>query len=174
MRNISIVIAVIFILSPFLSCEKRGRERERRPLVKVGSQAPDFTLKDLTGKDVKLSEYLGKIVLLEFWATWCPPCRAAVPELVSLQYKYDTKGFVVLAVSIDEGGNPRGKLTEFAEEYKMNYPVLLGDDEVAGDYSVHSIPTSFLIDRTGRIVKIYMGYIDDLEARISGQVEAMD
>jgi peroxiredoxin len=174
MRNICAVVAVIFFLSALSSCEKREPEQDAKPQAAVGSSAPDFVLKDLTGKAVRLSDYLGKIVLLEFWATWCPPCKAAVPELVSLQSKYDEIGFVVLGVSIDEGGNRGEKLTEFAEEYKINYLILLGDDEVSRTYSVRSIPTSFLIDRSGRIVEVYMGYIDTLEAKISEQVENID
>lgn len=156
----------------YQACSKSGNGPVTAPSSPmVGGFAPDFLLKDVTGNDVKLSEYRGKIVLLEFWATWCPPCKATVPELVAIQDKYRDKGLVVLGVSLDEGQDIPAKLADFSGEYKVNYRILIGTEAVSRSYNVSGIPMSFLIDREGRIINSYVGYIDKLEAGISSQVD---
>jgi len=153
-----------------MACEKNRGAVEEQPSLHAGSSAPDFILKTLDGRDVKLSEYKGNVVLVEFWATWCPPCRASVPELISIQDKYKNKGFVILGVSVDEGQNLVAKLTDFTGEFRINYPILLGNEDVARAYNVRSIPTSFLVDKDGKIVTWYMGYTDQFESSIASQL----
>jgi peroxiredoxin len=119
------------------------------------SAAPDFTLQDLAGKSVKLSDQKGKVVLLEFWATWCPPCRESIPTLEKLHKQYADKGLVILAVSVDEGGWDAVK--KFVVEHKMTYPVLKGTDDVNQKYMVRLIPSMFLVDKEGKIKKQFMG-----------------
>jgi peroxiredoxin len=116
----------------------------------------DFTLPDLDGKDVKLSDYKGKVILLNFWATWCGPCKAEIPGFVELQTKHKND-LVVLGFSVDD---PADKARAFATQYKINYPVLLGlgRDEVQEAYGpIWGIPSSFLISRDGRVCKKHMG-----------------
>jgi len=111
--------------------------------------APDFTLQDATGQSVKLSDYRGKVVLLNFWATWCGPCQLEIPWFENFEQEYKSKGFEVVGVSMDEDGWKAVK--PFIAEHKMNYRVLLGDDSVSQLYGgVESLPTTFLIDREGR------------------------
>jgi len=116
----------------------------------------DFTLPNLDGKDVTLSDFKGKVILLNFWATWCGPCKAEIPAFVELQDQY-RDDLVVLGFSVDD---TREQAAEFAAEYKINYPVLLGlgRDEVQDAYGpIWGIPMSFLISRDGQVCKKHMG-----------------
>jgi len=123
----------------------------------TGSQAPGYELADLTGKMVSSSEFAGKVVILDFWATWCPPCREEIPHLVKLQSDYQGKGLVIVGLSLDAEG--ASVVAPFAQEHAINYPMLIGNDEVAKAYGgVNSIPTTFVIDRQGKIVKRFIGY----------------
>jgi thiol-disulfide isomerase/thioredoxin len=116
----------------------------------------DFTLKDLDGKDVSLTSYKGKVVLLNFWATWCGPCKAEIPGFVELQEKYK-KDLVIVGYSVDDTAD---KARAFATEYKMNYPILLGEgkEDVQDAYGpIYGIPASFLISKDGRVCQKHMG-----------------
>ena len=118
--------------------------------------APDFALKDANGATVHLSDYKGKVVLLDFWATWCGPCKVEIPWFIQFEQKYKDKGFAVLGVSMDEDGWSAVK--PFIEEHKMNYRVALGNDRVSDLYGgIDSMPTTLLIDRSGRIAKVHIG-----------------
>ena len=111
--------------------------------------APEFSLKNLSGQTVRLADYRGKIVVLDFWATWCPPCRKEIPDFVQLQKDYGEKGVQILGISVDRGGTKL--LTPFAEKYKINYPILLSDGKVDQAYGgITGIPTTFIIDQIGR------------------------
>jgi peroxiredoxin len=112
--------------------------------------AADFTLKDADGAAVKLSDYRGKVVLLNFWATWCGPCGIEVPWFTEFEQRYKSRGFAVLGVSMDEDGWSAVK--PYLSERKVNYRVLLGNDMIAQLYGgLDSLPTSFVIDRAGRV-----------------------
>jgi thiol-disulfide isomerase/thioredoxin len=123
----------------------------------TGKPAPlQFTMKDMNGVDVKLANFKGKIILLNFWATWCGPCRAEIPSLVKLQEQYG-KDLVILGVSVDD---PIEKLKPYANEMKMNYPVLVGNgrDDVQDAYGpLWGIPVSVFVDRDGKIAKKHSG-----------------
>jgi thiol-disulfide isomerase/thioredoxin len=124
-----------------------------------GATAADFTLQDLSGKNVTLSDMKGKVVLLEFWATWCPPCRASIPGIERLYESYKDKGVVVLAVSMDDGG--WDTVQSFVKEYGIKYTVLKGNDDVAVKYQVRSIPMLLVLDKEGKISKRYLGFGSD-------------
>src|SRR5690348_15740513 len=118
--------------------------------------APDFTLYDATGAPVKLSGYRVKVVLLNFWATWCAPCRTEIPWFVEFQRTEGGRGFQVVGVSLDEGGWKA--VQPYIEEKKVSYPVVLADDEVSRQYDgVESLPTTMIIDRSGRIAAVHVG-----------------
>jgi cytochrome c biogenesis protein CcmG/thiol:disulfide interchange protein DsbE len=167
------VLFLLFLLSLIGSfgCSRTGTGTAEHRSAEATGGAPDFVLKDVSGKKVALSQFRGKVVLLEFWATWCPPCRATVPELTAIQEKYSGSGLVVLGVSLDEGEDLPAKLSSFTEEYKINYPLLIGNEETERAYDVRSIPMTFLIDRQGKVVASYMGYIDNLAAVVSEQMD---
>ena len=117
----------------------------------------DFTMKDLQDKDVSLSSFKGKVILLNFWATWCGPCKAEIPSLIELQAQYGKRGFVVVGYSVDDEA-PKAKA--FADEYKMNYPILLGlgrEDVQDAFGPLFGVPVSVIIGRDGKIAKKHSG-----------------
>src|SRR5207248_1018060 len=119
-------------------------------------QAPDFALKDANGKVVHLSDYKGKIVLLDFWATWCGPCQIEIPWFIEFQRKNKDRGFEVLGVSMDDDGWDAVK--PFMTEKKINYRIVLGDEKTSDQYGgVEALPTTFIIDREGRIASVHVG-----------------
>jgi peroxiredoxin len=121
--------------------------------------APDFSLANLAGETVSLSDYKGKVILLDFWATWCPPCRKEIPDFVNLQDEYGAKGLQIVGISLDQDGVQVVK--DFAEEFGINYPVLMGNSKVKADYGgIRGIPTTFLISRKGEIIDKYVGFRD--------------
>jgi cytochrome c biogenesis protein CcmG, thiol:disulfide interchange protein DsbE len=148
---------ILFLLFIFLSLFAGFQTSAANKEVK----APDFTLQDLSGKAVSLNQYLGKVVILDFWATWCPPCRMSIPELVKLQDKYREKGLVILGVSMDYPDTKDSELTAFREKYKINYAILRVDDKTTEKYfgtSEISIPTLFMINQKGMVVDMFSGY----------------
>lgn len=165
LKKLLLFLLIVISTAIGFSCNSQQPAKGISP-VKIGETAPDFLLTDINGKNIALSSYRGKIILLEFWAAWCSPCRAAVPALVQMQERYRDKGFVVLSVSMDTGNDKVSMLSEFSREFSINYPVLLDDNKIARTYKVTSIPTSYIIDREGKVIDFYMGYVYDLEKKI--------
>ncbi len=125
--------------------------RQHRP-------APDFTLPLIDGGQLQLSSYRGKVVLLDFWATWCVPCREETPHFVELQQKYGAQGLQIIGVSMDDSPEP---VHTFYQQYHVNYPVVMGTADVGSAYGgVLGLPIAFLIDREGRIYAKHMGATD--------------
>jgi peroxiredoxin len=123
-----------------------------------GNVAPDFTVTDIDGQKLSLSAYKGKVVLLDFWATWCTPCRTEIPHFVEMQNKYGAQGFQVVGISMDDDAKP---VREFYKEHQMNYPVAVGDDKLAERFGgVMGLPVNFLIDREGRMHSKHLGATD--------------
>lgn len=124
-------------------------------------QAPDFTLKDLEGNEVKLSDYRGKVVILDFWATWCPPCRKGIPDFVEMQEQYGDDGFVIIGINLDQGEAKEvvPMVSDFAKNYKINYPIVIHDQEIISAYGgIRSIPTTFVLDKEGKVRQGVQGY----------------
>ncbi|MCZ6676580.1 MAG: redoxin domain-containing protein [Candidatus Poribacteria bacterium] len=121
----------------------------------LGQPAPGFTLPDLEGNPVSLSDFKGKVVILDFWATWCGPCVVEIPHFIRFQEEFGKKGFTMLGISTDDGVNV---VKKFVEEYQVNYPNLMADGNVKALYGgVRSIPTTFVLDRDGVIQRHYVG-----------------
>jgi cytochrome c biogenesis protein CcmG/thiol:disulfide interchange protein DsbE len=122
----------------------------------VGTHAPAFNLKDANGQTVHFADYQGKVVLLDFWATWCGPCKVEIPWFMDFEREFKDRGFAVLGVSMDEDGWKAIK--PYVADMKMNYRVLLGDDHVSAAYGgLDSLPTTLLIDRQGKISSVHVG-----------------
>lgn len=124
--------------------------------------APAFTLKDGQGRAVSLSDYKGKVVLLNFWATWCVGCKQEIPWFIDFQTKYKRDGLVILGVSLDDEGWK--VLTPYLKEHPLNYKVVLGNDDIANLYGgVDALPATLLIGRDGNVVSAHNGVVDRLE-----------
>jgi peroxiredoxin len=120
--------------------------------------APDFDLPLIDGGQLRLSSYRGKVVLLDFWATWCVPCREETPHFVDLQQKYGGEGLQIIGISMDDSTDP---VRTFYQQFHMNYPVVMGTADVGGAYGgVLGLPIAFLIDREGRIYAKHIGATD--------------
>ena len=117
--------------------------------------APDFALPQLDGQTLRLSSYRGKVVLLDFWATWCVPCREQIPHFIALQDKYRADGFEIIGVSMDDGPEP---VRSFFQQFHMNYPVVMGNARIGELYGgVLGLPIAFLLDRNGRVCAKHVG-----------------
>ena len=118
--------------------------------------APEFTLKDINGQTVRLADYKGKVVLLDFWATWCGPCKIEIPWFMEFEQQFKDRGFAVLGVAMDDDG--WSVVKPYIQDLKMNYRIVLGNEQV-GNLSggVESLPTTFLIDRQGKIASVHIG-----------------
>jgi len=145
------LVAVYLALSTF--------EDADRPSLNPVSQrkvAPDFALKDSSGKIVKLSDFRGKVVLLNMWATWCAPCREEIPWFVDFEREFKDRGFTVLGVAMDDRG--WDVVQPYIKRHELNYPVTVGDSEVSTIYGgTGALPTTFMIDREGRIARTHVG-----------------
>ncbi len=153
MRRFLPFLLLVFIFNFCNGSEKKGNF-ENDPL-----KAPEFTLKELRGTMISLSTYKGKIIFLNFWATWCPPCRAEIPGFIEIFNEYKEKGLQIIGVSVDEI-SPE-KVLEFVNEYRVNYPVVMGTPELYSSYKPgRAIPVTFIIDKEGMIRHKHIGYMD--------------
>ncbi len=200
-RNTVVIGVVLFILAVFAwagwanyesrkqAADKRMADVSQGQLVAaagdpqaalsplVGKPAPEFALEDLSGKKVSLADYKGKAVLVNFWATWCGPCKIETPWLVDLRNQYAGQGFEILGVSTDDIdrddskmlGTEKKEIGDFVQRMHMPYPVLIEGDKLSKPYGgLDAMPTSFFVDRSGKIVAAQMGITskDDIESNI--------
>jgi peroxiredoxin len=167
-----VIFAVALMLVSGVLMSKRPKPGQLVGEVK-GQSAPDFELADLNGKPVKLSDYHGKAVVVNFWATWCGPCKTEMPWLVDLQQKYGPDGLQILGVAMDDSG--KDTISEFARDMHINYPVLMGKEAVAQKYgNVQFLPATFYVDRNGKIVDRVFGIVDrsEIEANVKRALES--
>ncbi len=139
-----------------------------------GKKAPQFTLRTLEGHKVSLEDYRGKAVLINFWATWCAPCKLEMPWFVDLHKQYAPQGFEILGVSEDDTKD-RSKIGQFSQKIGVNYPILIGDDAASKAYGgVEFLPTSFYVGRDGKVIEETAGLIsrDEIEANIKKALAA--
>jgi peroxiredoxin len=150
-----VIVAGLLLLGKFRGSLPGGRARTAIPASK-GHNAPDFELTDLQGHAVRLSDLRGKAVVLNFWATWCPPCKEEIPWFVELQKRYGAQGLQIVGVAMDDGDQK--DVEKFAAENSINYPVLLGKEKVAEKYGgIDYLPTTFYIDRNGVVMDRVFG-----------------
>ncbi len=153
-KSIAIVATALLFLIFMPACQGKSEV----------SSAPDFTLLNLAGNTVNLSDYSGKVVLINFFATYCPPCRMEIPDFVKLQKEFSPKGFTVIGISVDNDGER--VLPPFVERLEINYPVLLATTKVLKDYgNIYALPVTFILDRDHKIVKKITGMVNEEELR---------
>ena len=150
--------AVVLCISVLTSCMPEQAVRAAVKDAKERKVAPNFSLKDVNGQVVKLSDYKGKVVLLNFWATWCGPCKIEIPWFKEFETSYKNQGFAVLGVAMDDDGWEAVK--PYLADKAVNYRVVVGNEQVSMLYGdVESLPTTFVIDREGRIASTHVGLI---------------
>jgi thiol-disulfide isomerase/thioredoxin len=136
--------------------------------------APDLNLTDVNGKNFKLSDYRGKVVILNFWAVWCPPCQIEIPHLVSLYDKYKNNGLVILGIALGSGNEK--KIKEKAKELAINYPVVNGDECPSvrkNFYEVRAIPNSYIINQEGNFFKNYVGFSETTPIELEKDIKTL-
>jgi peroxiredoxin len=173
-RTALIVVAVVLAIGIWKLSHRSYADRGGlggAPTTKGSSNwpAPGFSLTDLDDQPLDLGNYRGKVVLLDFWATWCAPCRKDIPRFIAMQEKYHRQGFQVIGISMDDGPKP---VQEFYREFKMNYPVALGTEQLAEAYGgVLGLPVTFLIDRNGRVVAKHTGAVE--MAKVEQEIQSL-
>jgi cytochrome c biogenesis protein CcmG/thiol:disulfide interchange protein DsbE len=146
-RILSVLIVLVVFL--FTDCAAQPEKRQK---------APNFSLQTQNGKVIELSKLTGKVVLVNFWATWCPPCRAEIPDFIEVYNTYKSKGFEIVGIALDEDG--WSKVAPYIEKAKMNYPIVLGSAKVVQQYGgIEAIPTTFIVDKKGYIVASQVGLV---------------
>ncbi len=172
---IPVVVAAIIAAMLFAGIHAARKNRSAGSVTAQfrGQPAPDFELQSLDGKNVKLSDFRGKAVLLNFWATWCVPCKIEMPWFVELQKEYGPQGFQIVGVAMDDASTE--DIAEFAKQMGVNYPVLLGKESVGQSYGgVAVLPTTFFIDRDGKLLTREFGlrsrsvFVDHIKEALGG------
>jgi cytochrome c biogenesis protein CcmG/thiol:disulfide interchange protein DsbE len=170
------VLLIFFAILIVIAIYEVGRHHTASPTAGSAggshAAAPGFSLPDLDGRSIELANYRGKVVLLDFWATWCAPCRDEIPHFVEFQSTYGGQGLQVIGLSMDDSAKP---VLPFYKEFKMNYPVAMGTTQVAEAYGgILGLPVTFLIDRDGKIAAKHVGAVEMpvLEGEIKSALQA--
>jgi len=151
-------------LALFLSyCAKKPKE---------SISAPDFTLKTIEGQEITLSGLRGKVVLLDFWATWCGPCKESIPHLTQLYKNYQDKGFELIGMSLDKSGEVE-MVRRFVKSMDIPYPIIMTPEDVARNYKITGLPTTVLIDKEGKVREKIVGFNSTIGQQIAARVSEL-
>lgn len=159
------ILLLLLLSFLFLSCEKT--------IIQEGKALPDLSFKNINGGSIRLHALKGKVVIIEFWATWCEACREAVPDLIEIYENNRNKGFELIAVSVDEGGDYIERVRNFVKEYNIPYPVAIDGISLSKKFGVYTIPSIFIINREGVLVKRYPGYFPDFAKKIDSEIKGL-
>jgi cytochrome c biogenesis protein CcmG/thiol:disulfide interchange protein DsbE len=173
-----LLLLILIVTTNFSACNSGAANSRSSAATEPRPDEPVVTFKNLQGQDVPLASLKGKVVVVNFWATWCEPCRVEIPWMIGFQQKYADKGLTILGVAMDEEGKsvvePYVQKTQFdvdGHQATMNYPIVLGNDELAEKFGgLIGFPTTIVISRDGKVQKRYIGLADegDLEKEIKG------
>jgi len=157
------IFAILFIGLLFLSgCSPKDQTQAQ-------TNNKDFTLTSLDDEEITLSELKGQVVLVDFWATWCPPCERSIPVFAALYNKHHEKGFMVLGISRED----KTKLIDYRQEHNIPYPILIDNKNVTKTYGVEAIPTIIFFDKTGKPRKTQVGFAPELEAAFDILIDSL-
>ncbi|TAN44080.1 MAG: TlpA family protein disulfide reductase [Nitrospirae bacterium] len=173
MRRLFPLLVFIALALQITACSQKGNEAEKTQ--QPGRSSSSFTLIGLDGKKTGFDEFKGKVVLLEFFATWCYPCEVAAPDIQHIYNKYKDKGFTVVAVSEDEGPGAAAAVKKYVQDLGISYPVFMDDAKggAAKHYGIFGLPTSFIIDREGRVAAKHSGLSPDMLNEMSREIETL-
>lgn len=161
MEKILRIMAVVVFMT--IACGSGSQSKSDQ------SELTDFTLTSLDGDEYTLSALKGKVVVIDFWATWCPPCRKSIPTFIRLYEKYNDKGFTILGIGLDD----EQALINFRNEVNIPYPVFVGGDDLAKDYGVTGIPKTIFVDKKGKIRKSQVGFAPELESHFDAFIDSL-
>ncbi|MCX7757442.1 MAG: TlpA family protein disulfide reductase [candidate division WOR-3 bacterium] len=163
MKN-KILASIFLFIVIFYSCRP-----QKTPLSQKTPSASkmNFVLEQLDGTKISLEQYKGQVVLVDFWATWCPPCVRTIPILIDLYHKYKDRSFIILGVSLDES---RDQLEKFVREKAIPYPILIGTREVASQFNIEGIPTIVIFDKKGQVRFREVGYGKDTSSKLENKI----
>ncbi|MGC9365306.1 MAG: peroxiredoxin family protein [Fidelibacterota bacterium] len=158
MKNRIVILVNIVILLAF--CTQVAGQRKTGPAGTVGSTAADFSLINLNGEEVTLEQYRGKVILLNFWASWCAPCKIEIPDFIRMYEKHREDGLEIIGITLSSGSV--AEIRQFVQAWNINYPILTGDEKYLQDLTlkydgIRGVPTTFLIDREGKIRQKWIG-----------------
>lgn len=165
-RKLGFVILLVLVSLSAISCSKDGGV----PKQAEKSLAPSFVLNDTGGRKVSLADYHGQVVVLDFFATWCEPCRMLAPELKTFYERYKNRGVAVIAISMDEGADAVKMVTAYKNAFGLTYPVVIDDGQARKQYDVFSLPTTVIIDRDGRVRSKHLGITADYTKHLESEV----
>ncbi len=155
MKKIVVIGVVVLLVVGWLVLRHPSSRQKNASALRP---APDFSLTDVSGHPVHLSDYRGKVVILDFWATWCEPCKQEIPHFIDLESKYSAQGLQILGISMDDSEPP---VRDFQKQFKINYPLVVGSAKLADQYGgILGLPITFVIDRNGQIVARHIGATD--------------
>lgn len=175
------ILLILICAATLFSCKKKEpSEKEKKAAATAAKdlkKAPDFTLRKIGSKEtVTLSDYQGKVVLLDFWATWCPPCKASIPNLNNLHKKYNQRGFEIIGVNLDRVTSiqDEGKILKFIANFTMKYPNVYIENSMRTMYGgISSIPTMFIVDKDGMLYSSHLGYSPAIEEEIEKTIKEL-
>jgi peroxiredoxin len=163
----AIVRLPLLVVLLFSACSKP------EPPALPGNPAPSFSLVDVNGKQLRLADLAGKVVVLDFWATWCDPCKRAVKEMEDIQQSYKGRGVVVIGISVDTGSDAAARVRAFAAAHGMTYRLAVDQGSVKQRYGAFRIPATFILDRSHIIRRTYPGFQEGIGKRIAADVEPL-
>jgi peroxiredoxin len=160
-RTVLVILAASFLLAP--------ERLDAAP--RIGQPSPNFKVISTSGQTITQENYRGQVLILDFFASWCQPCRLTIPHLVEMNRKYGKQGLHVLGLSVDEDGER--VVTAFAGEFRVNYPLALAGDVMTADFGVRSVPIMYVIDKKGKISEVYRGYSNEMTRALESSIKRL-